>query len=408
MSEKKRSPESRKSPAKRRAVRGRGLTASGAAESLTSAHSAKTAGRGALLTMPSTAASPPKKARKPARGVFERPAGVWWISYRDREGKRHREKIGERYDAADALRRRQAEIREGRFAPPRGGSRLTFGELARKAMEKKWIRVRASSYAQASYRTDQIRLRLLLPILGERAAGRISPTDIEGALETLMRDRSICGGTANRSLALISAFFSFGVRNGLLAANPASRVKRFRENPGRLRWLRPEEEAVLRAAFESKTEEAEFDLAINTGMRRGEQFHAKWENVDWPSSVLMVTGKSGRRPVVLNSLAIAALRRLQQLTGGEEFITPGGAAGSDRRKWFRQACQKAGIKNFRWHDLRHTFASRLVMGGVDIRTVQELLGHKSIVMTQKYSHLSQDHRHRGVETLADTCARMSA
>jgi integrase len=100
------------------------------------------------------------------------------------------------------------------------------------------------------------------------------------------------------------------------------------------------------------------------------------------------------RHVPLNQAALNSLRRLKN--GDDEgrvfgLISP--------RYWFDTAIGKAKIKNFHWHDLRHTFASRLVMKGVDLRTVQELLGHKSITMTCRYAHLSQSHLKEAVEKL---------
>jgi len=74
------------------------------------------------------------------------------------------------------------------------------------------------------------------------------------------------------------------------------------------------------------------------------------------------------------------------------------------RKWFEKALSEAGIVNFHWHDLRHTFASRLVMAGVDIRTVQELMGHKTIQVTLRYSHLAPKHQLEAVQRLCDTGA----
>ena len=72
------------------------------------------------------------------------------------------------------------------------------------------------------------------------------------------------------------------------------------------------------------------------------------------------------------------------------------------RRWFERCVRLAKIRNFRWHDLRHTFASRLVMSGVDIRSVQELLGHRSILMTMRYAHLSPGHQQANVERLTVT------
>jgi site-specific recombinase XerD len=77
-------------------------------------------------------------------------------------------------------------------------------------------------------------------------------------------------------------------------------------------------------------------------------------------------------------------------------------------QWFADAVQEAGINDFDWHDLRHTFASRLVMAGVDIRTVQELLGHESIIMTMRYAHLSPQHRATALEKLCQPSATTGA
>lgn len=100
----------------------------------------------------------------------------------------------------------------------------------------------------------------------------------------------------------------------------------------------------------------------------------------------------------LNDEAKAAIEKLRAMSGEKEFVCPDANSGAvrDLRQWFREACDAAKVANFRWHDLRHTFASRLVMAGADIRAVQELLGHASIVMTMKYSHLSSEHRKRAV------------
>jgi site-specific recombinase XerD len=81
------------------------------------------------------------------------------------------------------------------------------------------------------------------------------------------------------------------------------------------------------------------------------------------------------------------------------FNRRAGKALEDVKKPFNSACQRAGIKDFKFHDLRHTFASHLVMAGVDIVTVKELLGHKSLTMTLRYAHLSQGHKSRAVELL---------
>jgi site-specific recombinase XerD len=326
-------------------------------------------------------------------GIFQR-GGAWWISYYDSEGKRHREKIGRRTQALDAVSRRRTEVKQGRFIPPKQGSRLTFRELAQAAMVQKKLRL-----APLSYETDQMRLTKLIPLIGNVPADRLTPDRIDETLAALRA--SVSGSTANRYRSLISSIFAFALRSGRLATNPVARVKRYKENDSRIRWLKPWEEKAIRKEFVADAHEAEFDLALYTGMRRGEQFTLQWKDCDVERGILTVKGKTGRRHVVANSSAIAALKILKKLTEGKKFVCPDARDGVKRdwRTWLDDAAEKAGVEDFHWHDLRHTFASRLVMAGVDMRTVQSLLGHKSIVMTMKYAHLAADHRQAAVEKM---------
>jgi integrase len=332
-------------------------------------------------------------------GIFERPpnSGIWWISYYDADGKRHREKAGRRAAAIDLITRRRREVKEGRFVPPSKGARLTFRELAQAAMAQKKVRL-----APSSYEMDRMRLDKLLPLIGNVPAMAMHAMRLEETLAHLKE--SVSNSTVNRYRALISSIYSFGVRSDRIGFNPVSRVKPYPENDSRLRWLRPEEEQRLRKVFVADHHEWEFTLALHTGMRRGEQFFLRWKDVDLERGILTVKGKTGRRHVQANETAIAALRKLEKLSGEKEFVCPDneGTAKRDWRQWFEDAVEEANIDDFTWHDLRHTFASRLVMAGVDIRTVQELLGHKSIVQTMKYAHLAQDHRHAAVAKMNAT------
>ena len=116
------------------------------------------------------------------------------------------------------------------------------------------------------------------------------------------------------------------------------------------------------------------------------------------------------RHVSLNAEARAAFERLRQRKIGDGpvpirvegpiFVSRNGDRLLGARHWFEDAIEKAGIQHFTWHDLRHTFASRLVMADVDIRTVAELMGHKKIQMTMRYAHLAPEHKLVAVERLS--------
>jgi site-specific recombinase XerD len=334
-------------------------------------------------------------------GIFERPpgSGVWWISYLDADGVRRREKAGKMSAALDLVAARRLQVRKGELIPPRQHREWTFRRLAEAAIAAKRQRL-----APATITTDNLRLGRLLPLLGGIRFDRVTPEKIEGALTQLRSLYDLSTSTLNRYRSLISSVFSFAVRAGRVAANPATRVQRYPENDSRVRWLRADEISVLRGVLQNAVHEAEFDLALHTGMRRGEQWGLRWRDVDIQNRDVKVKGKTGERHVTLNSTAIAALESLRALSGAGEFVVPDAnarPASRDMRSWFEDGVRAAGIVNFRWHDLRHTFASTLVINGVHLRNVQELLGHKSIVTTMKYAHLSSGHLREAVEKMND-------
>src|SRR6185437_3015398 len=180
----------------------------------------------------------------------------------------------------------------------------------------------------------------------------------------------------------------------------------------RIRFLSQPEEARLRAVIAADCPQhmPALDLALNTGMRAGEQFSLLWQDVDFERAQLRLgKTKNGReRHIRLNAPAMGALLALRRESAGSgpvfvNAVTPGryhGKARQSARNWFEASVRKAGIAEFTWHCLRHTFASRLVMAGVDIRTVAELMGHRTLAMTMRYTHLSPDHNLEAVERLA--------
>ena len=333
------------------------------------------------------------------RGIFERPpeSGVHWISYFDTEGKRRREKAGKLTAALDMLAERRQQVKKGDYIPPRQTRAWTFKKLAEEAIRRK-----AQRLAPGTIETDTIRLGQLTPLIGHVRFDRLTPDRIQEALATL-KETGRTNSTLNRYRSFISSVFSYAEKANLVAQNPVRRVDRYPENDSRIRWLTDEEEAAIRKELVSDQHVWEFDLALHTGMRRGEQFTLRWKDVDLKHGDLTVKGKTGKRDISANPIAIAALRNLHALSGEREFVCPDndGSQKRDWRQWFEDAVKLAGVKNVRWHDLRHTFATRLVVDEhVDLRVVQELLGHKDIKQTMKYSHPSADHRAAATAKLA--------
>jgi site-specific recombinase XerD len=343
-----------------------------------------------------------KSEPKKARGIYEkvRGTGIWWVRYADANGKIRREKTGNKSAAIKLYYKRKTEVLEGKKLPEKLRARkVSFAELAKDALEY-------SKAHKRSYRDDEVRMARLREWLGQRPAESVSPQEIERWL--LAKAEDLKPATLNRYRALLSLVYRLAMQNGKVQSNPARLVRQRKEENGRIRFLSTEEELALRAAIRKDylNREAELDLALNTGLRRSEQFGLTWDGVDFERRVLTVLrSKNGEaRHIPLNDAAILALRSVEAYKNGSPyvFLASDGTRLCSPRFWFSAAVEAAGLKDFTWHCLRHTFASRLVMAGVDLRTVQELMGHKTIQMTVRYAHLAPQHRLAAVQRLCDT------
>jgi integrase len=244
--------------------------------------------------------------------------------------------------------------------------------------------------------------------------------------------------TVRRDLAELKAALGRAVKWGYAPTNPARSVKVKVERHHRVRYLTDSERKALLGAletrdekkrkaresgnvfriergYEQKPELGEYAdyltplvlLVMNTGMRRSEALSLTWEQTklgDNPHlTVLAAHAKSGKtRHVPLNSVAVDVLKRWGKQDEREGLVFPSPAGGqlqSIKTAWGK-LMKDAKIKDFRFHDLRHDFASRLVMAGVDLYRVKELLGHGSIEITQRYAHLAPHTLADAVEVLA--------
>jgi len=210
---------------------------------------------------------------------------------------------------------------------------------------------------------------------------------------------------ANREIAVLKNLFNFTIRLGLYhGANPVTGVKLFREEKRKFRYLEPEEE--YRFVHELKEPlRTLIIVGIHCGVRiQSEGLTLQWENIDLEQRLLSVEAafaKNGEHRVIpLNTTAHQALVNLQQTTASEFVFARNNKPYRHIRKSFDRACARAQLHGVTPHVLRHTFASRLVMSGVDLRTVQELGGWKDLGMVMRYSHLSPSHKADAVQRIA--------
>jgi len=356
---------------------------------------------------------PRKPQNQKHRGVFERVKGsnIWWIRYTNEQGKRVAAKVGTFSAAVHVYEQRTAAIRLGVLLPnsPRRGVR--FSELAKEAIKFSEKHHRAS-------KDFKQRVNLAVDEFGDRVAESITTRELQDWVDEMAEEREWTGGTRNRFKSSLSTVFREGMRAGKITVNPARLIRRSKESLGRVRFLSYEEEAKLRKAIaaalpgrikdEGESAFAQLDVALHTGMRKSEQFTATWDQVDLERGFiyLSMTKNGTDRFVTLNSAAVQVLTRLQERhkrlglpPESTLFHSKRDGLIKNPRKWFATALEQAKIEGITWHTLRHTFASRLVMAGVDLKTVQELMGHKTIAMTARYAHLAPTHKLQALETL---------
>ena len=316
------------------------------------------------------------------RGLYLR-GRTWWLCYRDEQGLYHREssRTTNKRAASLVLAKRKLEVLECRDLGRRRVTDMTFAELTARYLDE-WSKPRK---AKSSHERDRQIIANLNRVFGNRPAAEINREDVERYARTRRQERE--GGTVNKELSLFRAIYNWSIAQGLLQTNPASRMQMFAENR-RSRFLRPDEQRrLLETCRRSRNGQLYHlvALALLTGLRRGELFALRWKHVDFEQRILLVErSKSGLpRMVPLNTEALSILRELGP-KGEEERLF----AVRSVKNSYRTALRRAGLTGFTFHDLRHSCASNLVNRGVNLFIVGKVLGHKTIGMTSRYSHLS--------------------
>lgn len=343
-----------------------------------------------------------KRTEKKHRGVFEKVpgSGIWWVRYFDADGKKRREKVGRKSDAISLYQQRKADARAGIKLPQKLRHKgETVAQVIDRALE--WYK----SHRPKSLRTAQTHLEAAKAALGKHLAEDLTPNHVD---RWLSGQTDWTDATRNRYKATLGRALQLAVIEGHLLRNVARLVTARKEDNGRIRWLADDEEKRLVEAILARWPEyiQSFCIALHTGMRQSEQFGLEWKEVDFERKKIFLdrTKTYTNREVPMNRTCLAAFEELQaRRPEGVSWVFLSARYNKERllnpRQWFDDAVGDAKIENFRWHDLRHTFISRLVMKGADLKTVQDLAGHKSITMTARYAHLAPDHLAGAVELL---------
>ena len=340
----------------------------------------------------------------PIRGIYEKEpgSGIWWVRWTDATGMLHREKAGRRSDAKTLVGKRRTETLQKKKLPEQFRTKITFNSLCDDANEHS----RATNDPKVS-QDLKLKIERMRPVFGSKDATTITKQQIVRWLTDEAEDREWAGATRNRWQAAFSLIYRVGIDNKKVEENPASGIKRKTENKVD-RYLSNEEEAALRKVILQRfpTFIHQLDLSLHTGMRRKEQYTLRWNQVNMERQMLTLPKtKNGEvRYIDLNSVAMDAFRALKVArTDGNALVFPSGRIEGEAlqgaRGWFDSALEGAQIGNYTWHCNRHSFASRLVMAGVNLYVVGKLLGHKSLTMTQRYAHLAPEQTASAVKML---------
>ena len=326
-------------------------------------------------------------------GLYKREK-IYYIDYYF-NGERKREPVGpDKRLAETVLKKRKVEITEGRYLDIKRQHKIKFEDFA-----DEYLELHSKVNNKSWKKSDLTNINILKLYFSGRYLYEITTKDIEKFKAE--RIKEISPARLNRNLACLKCMFNKAIQWGKLEQNPAKLVKLLKENNKRVRYLEKEEISRL---FEncSKHLKPIVVLALNTGMRKGELLNLKWQDVDYKRGIiyLLDTKNREKREIPLNEMGKTALiRTLKHPESPYVFCDKNGRPFGEIRKSFFTALKNSAIINFKFHDLRHTFASQLVMSGIDLNTVRELLGHKSLKMTLRYAHLSPHYKRHAVDVL---------
>ena len=345
-----------------------------------------------------------------SRGIYERKGKNGDVTYYIRyqvDGTDIKERVGRksrgftREMAKNALKARLGEIAQGRFNLEKARKPVPFSKLAERYREF------ASGYKRG-WETEKYIVDEFANLFGTAPLANITTWQIEKWKAE--RGKELHLATVNRRLTVIKHMFRKAVDWGLIKTNPATGVKRFTVVSERTRFLTGEDVQNLQTKCEADITSPWLlplvTLALNTGMRQGEILNLKWKDVNFERGLISVLQTKTMRwkTIAMNEATREALIWLNEHRYGDYlFLWPWGDRVGRTTVYdaFKEVCKAAGIADFRFHDLRHTFASHLVMSGVDLVTVKDLLGHAGINMTVRYSHLVPEHKAQAVAKLEE-------
>jgi integrase len=371
-------------------------------------------------------------------------AKVWYLYYYGSDGKKASKKLG----SADKLTVAQARmlaqdvggrvIRGENVKKEKPAPKFTYGDFLKNYYER-WV-VDNRKSGRETMRSINAAFGWLMP----QPLEDLSIIELEQWRTKRMREGNKAA-TINRLVVALKASVNWAVSHELIKENPLARLGRLKERDSsvKVRYLSDDERVRLMAALDNREERIrsgreshnewslkrkkeafpEFSekfvdylkpmvlVSLNSGLRRGSLFGLKWGDIDFFTRTMTIRPDNDKPEKTLqlpmNAIVnetLAAWKGQNSPSGDDALVFPspvsGGELNNVKKSW-ATVLKEAGIENFRWHDMRHDFASQLVMKGVDLNTVRELMGHADMKMTMRYAHLAPSSKLRAVEVLAE-------
>ncbi len=342
----------------------------------------------------------PQAHKKIPRGLYMR-GKTWWLRYAGIDGKIIYEssETNKRRDAEARLHKRKADIKEGKQPVFKTIGHYTFKDLSDEYL--KFTRLQSSFKSKSSY-LDQLN-----PYFGCLPLRKFNTLILEQYQTKRKTEMGNKPATINRHIATIKHMFTKAVDWDMVEEETLKRVRKvkmLKEDNQRLRYLSPEECEKLINECRDYVKDIVI-MALNTGMRINEILPLKWDSTDLQHGFIHLdkTKNGERRDIPINDTLRQTLNNIiRRLDVPYVFYNKRtGRRYKDIKTGFNAACRRADIKDFHFHDLRHTFASYAVMGGVDLTTLKEILGHKTLTMTLRYAHLTPYHKVKAVGIVDD-------
>ena len=249
---------------------------------------------------------------------------------------------------------------------------------------------------------DVLSVKTLLKFFKGKYLLSVMSSDIEDYIGSRRKD-GVSNATINRELACLKRMYNLAIKWEQAKKNPVNDVDFLEEPPGRTRFL-SEEEGQLLIECSSDHLKPIIMTALNTGMRLSEILTLKWNQIHILSVIepyleLTETKNNKKRFIPLNDDMVELFKSFKDNDSQYVFLGIRGEPLKSVRKPFSRALKKASIEDFRFHDLRHTFASHYVMNGGDLMALKEILGHSNMKMVERYAHLASAHKRRQINNL---------